>query len=105
MRKEKMMYTKGLGFAILSATLFLPVSSYSQGRGDINATNESIVIISEEPTPIPGYVHTQYAFVDQDCGPMMVDRYGPPVDPRDPALKQDEQRMCLGIAPGRPDAE
>jgi len=40
----------------------------------------------------------QYAFLDQSCGAILVDHYGPPIDPNDKELKQVEQRMCTEIA-------
>jgi hypothetical protein len=60
--------------------------------------NGSIVIISREESDVPGYVHMQYAFVDQSCGAILVDRFGPPIDPNDKELKQIEQRVCTEIA-------
>ncbi len=71
------MYAKSLGLAIaiILGILLLPASSYAQG-----------------------YVHTQYAFIDQLCGAQLVDHYGPPVDPNDKELKLVEQRACMEIA-------
>jgi hypothetical protein len=106
------MYVRSLGFAIvLAMILLMPASSYPQGSNNrvddkiATAPNESIVILEEEETEIPGYVHTRYAFVDRDCGPMMVDRYGSAIDPNDKALKQEEERRCQEVAPGRSDGD
>jgi hypothetical protein len=107
------MYVKSLGFAIVLAMLLLvPASSYPQANSNskvddmiATAPNESIVILEEEETDIPGYVHTRYAFVDRACGTMLVDRYGPSIDPNDKAQKQEEERRCQEIAPGRPDGD
>ena len=60
--------------------------------------NRSIVILNKEQTDVPGYVHTQYAFIDQLCGAQLVDHYGPPVDPNDKELRLVEQRACMEIA-------
>jgi hypothetical protein len=106
---EKSMYAKSLGFAIaiILAILLLPSSSYAQSRtatesvADIDTSthpNGSIVILNKEQTDVPGYVHTQYAFIDQLCGAQLVDHYGPPVDPNDKELKLVEQRACMEIA-------
>ena len=104
------MYAKSLGFAIAMAVLaglMVSSGSYAQSRTearsleDINpsaVSNGSIVIIKEEKTDVPGYVHTQYAFVDQLCGAHPVDHYGPPVNPNDERLKQAEKRGCMEIA-------
>jgi hypothetical protein len=103
------MYVKGLAFAIaiILAILVLPASSYAQSRAagesvaDIDASphsNGSIVILNKAQTDVPGYVHTQYAFMDQLCGAQLVDHYGPPVDPNDKELKLVEQRACMEIA-------
>jgi hypothetical protein len=92
--------------SVVMAILFLPVVAFSQNVGgrvntieDLNTgdiPNDSIVVLSEENTDIPGFVHEKYAFVDQDCpgGFQIVDHYGPPVDPRDPNLHQSEHAEC-----------
>ena len=98
------MYAKNVGlvFSIVLAISLL-ASSSAQSRGvseamkeiDISAhPNGSIVILDTEETGLPGYVHTQYAFLDRKCGAVLVDRYGAPVDPNDKELKQAEQQMC-----------
>jgi hypothetical protein len=100
------MYVKSLSLAIILAISLVPVSSYAESRYtaslenvDISThRNGSIVILNKEQTDIPGYVHTQYAFIDQLCGAQLVDHYGSPVDPNDKELKQVEQRACMEIA-------
>jgi hypothetical protein len=98
------MYAKSfvLGFAMV---IFLPIASPAETHTatsveDIKKSvpNGSIVIISKEETDAPDYFHTRYAFVDQACGPQLVDHYGPPVDPNNSDLKQTEQRMCTEVA-------
>jgi hypothetical protein len=62
---------------------------------DISAhPNGSIVILNREETRLPGYVHTQYAFIDRKRGAVLVDHYGAPVDPNDKQQKQVEQQVC-----------
>ena len=101
------MYIKGLGVAIFLAISLLTSSSFADSRSMAESfasmdtsrlPNGSIVVIKEEKSDSPGYVHTQYAFVDQACGAIFVDKYGPPVNPDDRELKQVEQRMCTEIA-------
>ena len=104
------MYAKSLGFIfaiVLAISLLLPSSSFAQGGSrsgsfeDIRPSahaNGSIVVVSKEETDVAGYVHTKYAFVDQKCGAILVDRYGAPIDPNDRELRQIEQRACTEIA-------
>jgi hypothetical protein len=101
------MYAKSLGLAIVMAIFVVSSGSYAQSRTatrsfeEINPStipNGSIVIISEQKTDVPGYVHTKYAFVDQLCGAQLVDHYGPPINPNDQQLKQVEKRGCMELA-------
>jgi len=98
------MYAKNVGlvFSIVLAFLLL-ASNSAQSRGVVEAMKEidisahpngSIVILNTEETGLPEYVHTQYAFIDQKCGAVLVDRYGSPVNPNDKELKQVEQQLC-----------
>ena len=102
------MYAKNIGlvFSIVVAISLL-ASSSAQSRGVVEAMKEidisahpngSIVILNTEETGVPGYVHTQYAFIDQKCGAVLVDRYGAPVDSNDKELKQVEQQLCTELA-------
>lgn len=108
------MYIKSLGFAIVLAISLLTSSSFAQSRTmaesfenvDTSALpNGSIVVIKTEESDSPGYVHTQYAFVDQTCGAVLVDHYGPPVNPDDKELKRVEQRICTEIATNSRDGD
>ena len=108
------MYIKGLGVAIFLAISLLASTSFADSRSMAESfagmdasrlPNGSIVIIKEERSDTPGYVHTQYAFVDQACGAIFVDQYGPPVNPDDKKLKQVEQRMCTEIATNARDGD
>jgi len=108
------MYIKGLGVVIFLAISLLTSSVLADSRsmGESFARmdtsrmpNGSIVIIKEEKSDSPGYVHTQYAFVDQACGAIFVDKYGPPVNPDDRQLKQTERRMCMEIATNARDGD
>lgn len=101
------MYVKSLGFIIVLAISLMASSAYTQSRAPTGSiedlqtsdySNGSIVIISEEETDIPGYLRVQYAFVDQSCGVILVDHYGPAINPNDNELKQVEQRACVEIA-------
>jgi len=101
------MYAKSLGFVIVLVISLMASNAYAQSRTpsgtleNIQASdhsNGSIVVISKEETDVPGYVRMQYAFVDQSCGAILVDHYGPPINPNDKELKQVEQRMCTEIA-------
>ena len=100
------MYVKSLGF-IIALTIFLIASSaYTQSRAptgsveDLQTSDHSngSIVISEEKTDIPGYLRVQYAFVDQSCGAILVDHYGPAINPNDKDLRQAEQRACVEIA-------
>ena len=101
------MYAKSLGFIIALTISLIASSAYTQSRAPTGSvedlqssdhSNGSIVIISEEKTDIPGYLRVQYAFVDQSCGAIFVDHYGPAINPNDKDLKQAEQRACVEIA-------
>jgi len=100
------MLAKSFILAAVSAAAIL-VSDSVEGRTltesfkDVDVSrfsNGSIVIINKEESATPDYVHTQYAFIDQKCGAVIVDHYGSPVDPNDRELKQFEQRMCTESA-------
>ena len=69
---------------------------------DINTAdlpNNSVMIISKDETDLPGYVHERFVFVHQDCpgGAQIVDRYGPPINPTDPNLRQFERAQCADL--------
>ena len=98
------MYATKAGL-VFSMVLAIPLlaSGSAQSRGVVEAMKEidisahpngSIVILNTEETGLSEYVHTQYAFIDQKCGAVLVDRYGGPVDPNDKKLKQVEQQVC-----------
>jgi hypothetical protein len=109
-KEEKIMYAKNVGLVFANVlAISLLASSSAQSRSVVEAMKEvdisahpngSIVILNKEETGLPGYVHTQYAFIDQKCGAVLVDRYGGPVDPNDKELKQVEQQMCSEIGTG-----
>ncbi len=101
------MFAKSFGLAAISAAAILVSNSPIEARTltesfkqvDKSAVpNGSIVILHEEETATPNYVHTQYAFIDQKCDAVIVDYYGSPVDPNDRELKEFEQRVCTEIA-------
>lgn len=101
------MYGKSLGCIIVLAISLAATAAYGQSRsptgpvGDFvvsDHANGSVFIISEQETEIPGYVRVHYAFIDQSCGVILVDRYGPPIDPNSNELRSAKQRVCTEIA-------
>jgi hypothetical protein len=111
-RREALMIKKISLIGVFMAILYFPLAAYGQdvGRsGDINITDvadNSIVVISQEETDIPGYVHEKYAFVSAACFPsglQLVDYYGPPINPNDPSLLVREGAMCSDRSFDTPD--
>jgi hypothetical protein len=107
------MYAKSLAF-LVAMVLFLPVASYAESWTASNSaasidgsafSNGSVVILSEEATSMPGYFHTRYALVDQNCGAQITDYYGPRIDPSDKNLQRFEQRVCTELAMNTRDGE
>jgi hypothetical protein len=96
---------------VLTATMSLPLAVYGQDLSrsvDVNIPNaaqNSFVILSEEETGVPGYVHQKYAFVSQACpaGFQIVDYYGAPIDRNDPSLLIRERTMCSDSSWDTPD--
>jgi hypothetical protein len=100
------MYLKSLSLAIVLVISLVPFTSYAEIRNTASFENldtsthpnGSIVVLNREETDVPGYVRTQYAFIDQHCGAQLVDHYGSPIDPNDKEVKQIEQRACMELA-------
>jgi hypothetical protein len=96
---------------VLLAMLSLPLKVYGQDLGrseDVNIANvaqNSLVILGEEETGVPGYVHQKYAFVSQACrgGFQIIDYYGAPIDRNDPSLLVRERAMCSDNSWDTPD--
>ena len=92
--------------AVLMAILSLPLAAFAQDLSrseDVNTANvahNSFVILSEEETEVPGYVHQRYAFVSPACptGFHVVDHYGAPIDPNDASLQIRERSMCSDLS-------
>jgi hypothetical protein len=112
--RRKMMYARSLGLIIILAISLIVANAAAENQNvnkkfdDVQATdhsNGSIVIISREESDVPGYVHMKYAFIDQSCGAILVDRFGPAINPSDRELKQIEQRMCTEIATNSRDGD
>jgi hypothetical protein len=90
---------------VLMAILSLPLAAYGQDLSrseDINTTNvanNTFVLISEEDTGVPGYVH-KYAFVSHACpaGFQIIDYYGAPIDRNDAGLQIRERNMCSDLS-------
>ena len=95
--------TKKLVALIIFTLLLVPFASLAQnpaGTGksiqDLNVADvaeDSIVVLSQEETGVPGYVHQKYAFL---CyGQLrLIDYYGAPLDPKDPNAVRFERQMC-----------
>ena len=88
---------------IVLAFLALPFASLAQSPSSpeksienlsvTDVADDSIVVLSNEETDVPGYVHTKYAF---NClGELrLVDYYGSAFDPKDKDVLQFERMMC-----------
>ena len=91
---------------VLMAILSLPLAAFAQDLSrseDVNTANvahNSFVILSEEETGVPGYVHQRYAFVSPHCpaGFQIIDYYGAPIDPNDASLQIRERSMCSDLS-------
>jgi len=91
---------------VFMAILSLPLAAYGQDLSrseDINTANvanNTLMVISEEETGVPGYVHERYAFVSQACpaGFQIIDYYGAPIDRNDPSLQIRERSMCSDLS-------
>jgi len=85
---------------IVVAFLAVPFASFAQSPwGSLETLSvtdipgDSIVVLSQEETSIPGYVHQKYAIY---ClGELrLVDYYGSAFDPKDQNVLQFERVMC-----------
>jgi hypothetical protein len=96
---------------VLMAILFLPLAAHGQdlSRSEeintANVANNTLMVISEEETGVPGYVHQRYAFVSHACpaGFQIIDYYGAPIDRNDPSLLVREGAMCTDRSFETPD--
>ena len=89
------MKLKAAAFIVL-AFLAVPVASFAQSPGSLNVTDiadNSIVVLSQEDTGVPGYLHTKYSY---NCfGELkLVDYYGSAFDPKNKDVLQFESVMC-----------
>jgi hypothetical protein len=96
------MMKKMFAFIVL-AFLVVPFASMAQSPGspeksieNLSVTDipeDSIVVLSQEDTVVPGYVHVKYAF---NClGEFrLVDYYGAAFDPKDQDVIQFERTLC-----------
>jgi hypothetical protein len=97
------MITKVAVFSVLSG-LLLPIASFSdvgfrnssENLNIADIPNGSIVVLSKETFNTPGFVHEKYAYVDRSCigGVQFVDRYGTPINPKDPSMLASERAQC-----------
>jgi len=92
------MMTKIFAFIILAflAVPFVALAQSSISLETLNAMDipqNSIVVLSQDETGIPGYIHQKYAF---NClGELrLVDYYGSAFDPKDQDVLQFERTLC-----------
>ena len=85
---------------IVVAFLAVPFASFAQSPwGSLETLSvtgipeDSIVVLSQEETGLPGYVHQKYAYY---ClGELrLVDYYGSAFDPKDQDVLEFERTMC-----------
>src|SRR5262247_3715656 len=92
------MTTKIFAFIVL-AFLAVPFVAFAQSRISLESlsaadvADDSIVVLSQDETGIPGYIHQKYAF---NClGELrLVDYYGSGFDPKDQDVLQFERTLC-----------
>lgn len=96
------MIRKMAAFIVL-AFLAVPFASLAQSPSSpeksieslsaMDISEDSIVILSQEETGVPGYVHQKYAY---NCGGefKLVDYYGSAFDPKDQSVLRFERQMC-----------
>ena len=92
------MMNKMFAFIVL-AFLAVPFVALAQSSISLETLNVadipdgSIVVLSQEETGVPGYIHQKYAV---SClGELrLVDYYGSAFDPKDPEVLQFERVMC-----------
>ena len=96
------MIKKMVGF-IAFAFLALPFASFAQSPSspeksieNLSVTDipeDSIVVLSQEETNVPGYLHQKYTF--RCLGELkLVDYYGPAFNPKDQNVLWFERMMC-----------
>ena len=96
------MYTRNINLKLKAAAfivlafLAVPLASFAQSPSSLTVTDiadNSIVVLSQEDTGVPGYAHTKYAF---NCfGELkLVDYYGSAFDPKNKDVLQFESVMC-----------
>jgi hypothetical protein len=79
-------------FASLAQSPSSPAKSI-ESLSAMDISEDSIVILSQEETGVPGYVHQKYAY---NCGGefKLVDYYGSAFDPKDQSVLRFERQMC-----------
>jgi len=95
---------KKMAVCVVLAFLLVPFVSMAQSPvsseksvANLNVADipdDSIVVLSQEETGVPGYVHQKYAF---NClGELkLVDYYGSALDPNDKDVLRFERTMCI----------
>ena len=82
-----------LAFLVVPFVAFAqsPISLESLSAADV--ADDSIVVLSQDQTDIPGYIHQKYAF--RCLGELrLVDYYGSAFDPKDQDVLQFERTLC-----------
>jgi len=94
---------KKMAVFVVLAFLLVPFASWAQSPSSsqksianlsiTDIADDSIVVLSQEDTGVPGYVHQKYAF---NClGEFrLVDYYGPALNVNDKDVVQFERMMC-----------
>ena len=84
---------------IVLAFLVVPFVAFAQSRISLESlsaadvADDSIVVLSQDETDIPGYIHQKYAF--RCLGEWrLVDYYGSAFDPKDQDVLQFERALC-----------
>ena len=95
---------KKLATFVILTVLVLPFASFAQSPAgsaksiqDINLADvpeNSMIMLSQDDTGVPGYVHQKYAFLCEGGALNIVDHYGSPITPNEPSALRFERQMC-----------
>jgi hypothetical protein len=94
---KKIVVFMGLAFLALPFAAFAQSPSIPEKSIEnlsvTDIADDSIVVLSQEDSGVPGYTHTKYAF---NClGELrLVDYYGSALDPNDKNVLQFERALC-----------
>ena len=80
-------------FASFAQSLSRPETSI-ESLSVADVADDSIVVLSQDETDIPGYIHQKYAF--RCLGELrLVDYYGPAFEPNNQDVLQFERTLCV----------